>query len=60
MTGPEPGDRMLKKEASPTVAFAFIHFADEKDSLLVHAHSVFVWTEQLLHVALCRTKTQNF
>lgn len=30
--------------------FAFIHFADEQDSLLVNSHAVFVGAKQLLHV----------
>ena len=39
-----------------TVAFAFVHFTDEKDGLLVDAHPVFVWPKQLLHVLFYNTE----
>lgn len=36
--------------SSLTVSFAFVHFADEENGLLVDSHPVFVCAKQLLHV----------
>lgn len=39
------------------MSLAFVDFTDEQNRLLIDPHPIFVWTKQLLHVALCTTKT---